>query len=99
LAPLTPILIDFTNELSEWFEFFKGVKDIKEMVLGKSKKDLQQISDIIEPAAKDPGSQIHITAAQGAVIVVNSTINSTEANAGQNRFCCKVRSGAHSATI
>src|SRR5271168_1818763 len=32
LAPLTPILIDFTNELSEWFEFFKGVKDAKEMV-------------------------------------------------------------------
>lgn len=87
LAPFAPVLIQFATQLSDWFEFFKGVKevkDIKEMLVGKSKKDLQQISDIIEPAAKDAGSGIHITAAQGAVIVVNSSINSTEANAGQN---------------
>jgi hypothetical protein len=87
LAPLAPVLIEFTRELGDWFEFFKGVKDakdIKELLIGKSKKDLQQLSDIIEPAAKDPGSVINITAAEGAVIVVNSTISATEANAGQN---------------
>jgi hypothetical protein len=87
LAPLAPVLIDFTKELGDWFDLFKGVKDakdIKEMVLGKSKKDLQLIANIVEPAAKDPGSGINIAAAAGAVIVVNSTINSTEANAGQN---------------
>jgi hypothetical protein len=87
LAPFTPVLIGYANELGDWFELFKGVKDakdIKEMMFGKSKKDLQEISDIIEPAAKDAGSGIHITAAQGAVIVVNSSINWTEANAGQN---------------
>ena len=87
LAPAAPFLISFTQELSDWFEFFKGVKDakdIKEMLLGKSKKDLQQISHIVEPAAKDSGSSISINAGYGAVIVVNSTISSTEANAGQN---------------
>jgi hypothetical protein len=87
MAPVAPFLIQFTTELGDWFEFFKGVKDakdIKELLLGKSKRDLQQLSEIIEPAAKDPGSQINITAEQGAVIVVNSTITSTEANAGQN---------------
>jgi hypothetical protein len=35
------------------------------LLFGKSKKDLQQLSDIIEPAAKDPGSSINITAGQG----------------------------------
>jgi hypothetical protein len=87
LAPLTPVLIDFTTELGEWFDFFKGVKDakdIKDLLTGKSKKDLQQLSDIIEPAARDTGSRINITAERGAVIVLNSTITSTEANAGQN---------------
>ncbi len=88
LAPFAPVLIEYAKELGDWFDFFKGVKDakdIKEMLLGKSKRDLQQISDIIEPAAKDAfDGGIHITAAQGAVIVVNSSINSNEANAGQN---------------
>lgn len=87
LAPLAPILIQYSKELSDWFEFFKGIKaakDIKELIFGKSKKDLQQISDIIEPAAKDQGSQINITAGDGAVILVNTSLTSTEANAGQN---------------
>lgn len=54
------------------------------MVFGKSKKDLQQISDIIEPSAKDQRSSITITAERGAIVLVNSSITSTEANAGQN---------------
>jgi len=70
LAPFAPVLIEYTKELGDWFDFFKGVKDakdIKEMLLGKSKKDLQQISDIIEPAAKDAfDGGIRITAAQRA---------------------------------
>jgi hypothetical protein len=87
IAPYAPFIVQFTTELSEWFDFFKGVKDtkdIKEMLFGRSKKDLQQLSDVIEPAAKDNGSTINITAAKGAVILVNSSITSTEANAGQN---------------
>jgi hypothetical protein len=84
---MLPVLLQYATELGDWFDFFKGIKDakdIKDLLLGKSKKDLQQLSVIIEPAAKDAGSQISITAAQGAVIIVNSTISSNEANAGQN---------------
>jgi hypothetical protein len=62
----------------------KDAKDIKELVLGKSKKDLQQVSQIIEPAAKDHGSTIHISGVVNSTIVIQNTINSTEANAGQN---------------
>lgn len=87
LAPLTPLLIPFAQELADWFEFLKGVKDakdIKELILGSSKKDLQQISQIVEPAAKDPGSSIQINATHGGIVVVGGRITSLEANAGQN---------------
>ena len=33
LAPFTPFLITFTKELSDWFEFFKGVKGVPREVL------------------------------------------------------------------
>jgi hypothetical protein len=83
----SPLVVQYANELGEWFDFFKGVKDardIKDMLVGKSKKDLEQLGEIIEPAAKDAGSSITINAAQGAIVLVNSTISSTQANAGQN---------------
>jgi hypothetical protein len=86
LAPVAPFLVQFTHELGEWFEFFKGVKDakdIKEMLFGATKKDLQQISQIVEPAAKDSGSTINFTVQAGGFLYLN-TLNSTEANAIQN---------------
>lgn len=87
LAPFTPFLVQFTNELGNWFEFFKGVKDakdIKELLVGTTKKDLQQVSQIIEPVAKDSGSTINLIAQAGGVIYVNTVLNSVEANAVQN---------------
>lgn len=51
LGPVAPFLVQFTNELAEWFEFFKGVKDakdIKELLTSSSKRDLQQVSQIVE---------------------------------------------------
>jgi hypothetical protein len=29
LGPIAPFIVQFTSELSEWFEFFKGVKDLR----------------------------------------------------------------------
>ena len=61
IGPAAPFLVQFTQEIGDWFEFFKGVKDakdIKEMILGATKKDFQQVAQVIEPAAKDPGSRI-----------------------------------------
>jgi hypothetical protein len=94
IAPFAPFLVQFTKELADWFDFFKGIKDardIRDMLFGRSRKELQQLSDTIEPAAKDAGSTINITASEGAVIIVNSSISSTEANAGQ-MYCAAILS-------
>ena len=87
IAPFAPFIIQFTQQLGEWFEFLKGVKDakdVKELFLGATKKDFQQVSQIIEPVAKDGGSQINLIAKQGGIIIVNAPLNSIEANAVQN---------------
>lgn len=87
LAPFAPFIIQFTQQLGDWFEFFKGVKDatdIKELFKGATKKDFQQVSQIVEPVAKDGGSQINLIASQGGVIIVNAPLTSVEANAVQN---------------
>ena len=87
LVPYAPFLVQFTQELGDWFEFFKGVKDakdVKELLVGTTKKDLQQVSQIIEPAAKDSGSNINLIAQAGGVIYVNTMVSSVEANAVQN---------------
>lgn len=87
IAPFAPFIIQFTQQLGDWFEFFKGVKDakdIKELFKGATKKDFQQVSQIVEPVAKDGGSQINLVASQGGVIVVNAPLTLVEANAVQN---------------
>lgn len=87
LAPFAPFIIQFTQQLNDWFEFFKGIKDakdIKELFTGATKKDFQQLSQIIEPVAKDGGSQINLIAKEGGIIVFNAPLNSVEANAVQN---------------
>lgn len=89
LAPAAPFIISYAQELGEWFEFFKGIKDavdIKDLLLGTSKKDLQQLSNIIAPVAKDNGSQINFIAQNGGTIIMNAPLTSTEANAGQQRL-------------
>ena len=86
-APFAPFVIPFAQNLSDWFEVFKGAKDtleLKEMLFGSSKKELQQLSQIVEPAAVDHGSSINITATHGGVIIINAPLTSIEANAGQN---------------
>jgi hypothetical protein len=82
-----PLLMQYATDLNDWFDYFKGLKqaaEIDEMLAAATKRDLQQLSDLIEPAAKDAGSTITINAAQGSVVMINSMITSTQANAGQN---------------
>ncbi len=89
LAPVAPLILQYADELGEWFDFFKGVKDaadIKNMLVGTSKKDLQQISNIIEPVAKDSGSVFSMAAFSGGTIVNNFNLSSVEANAGQQQL-------------
>ena len=89
LAPVAPFLMLFAGQLGEWFEFFKGVKDakdIKELLLGTTKKELKQLSEIIEPVAKDGGSQLNIVVRDQGNVTFNLTLNHLEANAIQNRI-------------
>lgn len=89
LPAATPFVIDFASQLGQWFDFFKGAKDVADVsdwLFGVSKKDLQQISQIVEPVAKDNSSQINIIAQQGSTIFVQSSLTSVEANAVQNRI-------------
>ena len=87
LAPFVPFVVQFTHYLSDCFDFLKGVKDakdIKELFSGATKKDYQQVSQIIEPVAKDGGSQINFVANDGGTIIFNAPLSSIEANAVQN---------------
>jgi hypothetical protein len=76
----------FSQELSDIVDFFKEVKVIRDIIreLGFGKKDLEQISQIFEPVAKDSGSQLNIVAREGSTVVVNMSTTSMEANAVQN---------------
>ena len=86
-APIAPLVIQYAAELGDWFDFFKGVKDaseLKDFLLGTSKKDMEQVSQILAPVAKDGGSQLNFIANNGGVINVVAPVTSMEANAIQN---------------
>ena len=77
------------------FEWSKVVKDIILFGLGKlknppkelTKNDLKQWDSILEPVAKDHGSQINfVVRDQGSVVVNQVIVTSDEANAAQNKL-------------
>lgn len=86
VAPFIPLVAQFGQELSDLIEFFKGAKEVRDIVkeLGLGKKELQQYSNVLELVAKDSGSQLNLTATHGGVINVAISVNSMEANAAQN---------------
>jgi hypothetical protein len=51
-----------------------------------TKNDLRQWNDIVEPVAKDNGSQMNFNVTDGGVVVQQFFVNSTEANVMQNRI-------------
>jgi hypothetical protein len=89
-APILPLLWE-GGSLSEWA---KVVKDTCSWLLGKidrppkemTKQDLQEWNKFVEPVAKDNGSQMNINVSNGGIVINQITINSTEANAMQNKI-------------
>lgn len=90
------------NDQAEWLlkhaevfgAFAANLNDIANFFLGKpnelqdapTAKQAKQISHIIDPIAKDHGSQMNVIVSSGGVVNINNvTINSTEANAIQNK--------------
>src|SRR5258708_7552480 len=85
LAPQALQLISYTNALVNFFKHIKaaydylsGASDVKPPL---DKTTYQNLSNIVEPVAKDRGSQINIGNVSGDLVL---HINSTEANAIQN---------------
>lgn len=94
LVALAPYTLPFVDHAETVVEYAKHLKTVYEWFIGKSeesppkdieKSTLQNLSQIVEPIAKDHASQMNFGAinVQGG-IVVNLNITATEANAAQN---------------
>jgi len=86
--PIVPMLWD-GGSLAEWCKVAKEmlaawVDTKKKPPRAISKTDLNQWDSILEPIAKDQGSQMNITARNGNVTVNQIIINHTDANVAQN---------------
>lgn len=89
-APILPLLWS-GGTLDQWV---KVIADTSSWLLGKTqtppknitKQDLVEWNKIVEPVAKDDGSQMNFTVSDNGQVINNITINSTEANAMQNRI-------------
>lgn len=87
-APLVPLLWQ-GGSLYQWVSTSSNIID---WFLGKvnnppqnlTKKDLQQWKNIIEPVAKDAGSQLVISASDNATVINQLIVSSEQANAAQN---------------
>jgi hypothetical protein len=76
-------IVEYAEHLKTLYEWFAGKSDKKPQVVEKT--TLQNLSTIVEPVAKDHGSQMNFGAmnVQGD-FVLNVNLTSTEANAVQN---------------
>lgn len=86
--PVIPLLWQ-GGSIVEWVGYAKSVI---EWLNGKqsqppkdvTKQDLKQWSNILEPVAKDNGSQLNFTVSSGGQVINQFFINSEQANAAQN---------------
>lgn len=89
-APILPLLWN-GGTLDQWV---KVIADTSNWLLGKAntppkdmtKQDLVEWNKIIEPVAKDNGSQMNFTVSDNAQVINNFTLSSADANAMQNRI-------------
>jgi hypothetical protein len=72
-------VISFAEKLKKAYDFLTGLNKAKPKDLDK--KSLQNLASIVEPIAKDSGSQLNIGVNNGNVFL---SITSTDANAAQN---------------
>jgi hypothetical protein len=89
-APIVPLFWE-GGTLVQWS---KVVEDTCKWLLGKidtppkklTKQDLQEWNKFVEPVAKDNGAQMNINVSDNGKVINQFIINSTEANAMQNRI-------------
>lgn len=86
--PVVPLLWQ-GGSIVEWVGYAKSVIEWLNGTLDKppkdvTKQDLKQWSNILEPVAKDHGSQLNFTVSNGGQVINQIFINSEQANAAQN---------------
>lgn len=86
--PVVPLLWQ-GGSLEEWLGHAKSMIEWLNGQLDKppkdvTKQDLKQWSNILEPVAKDHGSQLNFTVSNGGQVINQFFINSEQANAAQN---------------
>jgi hypothetical protein len=86
--PVIPLLWQ-GGSLLEWVNYSKSVIEWLNGKLDKppkdvTKHDLKQWSNILEPVAKDHGSQMNFTVSSGGQVINQIFINSEQANIAQN---------------
>lgn len=89
-APVLPLLWAH-GTLDQWVKY---ASDVLLWLTGKlqappreiRKQDLIQWNNILEPIAKDNGSQLNFSVSNGGTVTNNIYINSAQANAAQNRI-------------
>lgn len=80
------IIAGFVTNLSELIEYFRSLGTIKQESGAPTRAEAERLAKIVEPVAKDGGSQLNI-AIQGDVHVhVNINLDSERANAVQNNI-------------
>jgi len=88
--PVVPLLWQ-GGSLLEWVNHAKSVVEWLNGKLASppkdlTKQDLRQWSNILEPVAKDHGSQLNFTVSNGGQVINQIFISSEQANAAQNRI-------------
>jgi hypothetical protein len=90
-ASVYPVALPFISDTNNLIEFSKYLKSAYGYLTGKSnervqlqKQDYTNLSKIVEPVAKDNGSQMNFSTVVNGNVINNFYINSTEANAAQN---------------
>lgn len=86
--PVVPLLwqggslLEWSNHAKSVIEWLTGKQ--KDPPKDVSKQDLRQWNNILEPVAKDQGSQMNFSVSDGGKVINQFFINSEQANAAQN---------------
>lgn len=91
VIPTVPLLWAHNSSLAEWCHV---AQHLMHYLIGKAahppktitKNDLKQWNSIVEPIAKDNGSQMNFNVNDGGIVIGQVVLNSTDANVVQNRI-------------
>ncbi len=94
--PLAPLLWE-GGTLLEWANHAKSVIEwltgkVSKPPIDLAKQDLKQWHQIVEPIAKDHGSQMNFSVSDGGKVINQFVINSEQANVAQNEILRQIES-------